>query len=157
MKGKYIFLLAALMISPTVSAQQLDRQVIASAGSSDASSSFTIGEVIVSSDNLEVVAGFQQPSFLTEDEPLGITDITSKLNVFPIPTKSVVTINGEYFDGIETKTILYTIDGKRVEVVPERFQNELKLDLSDLPSGYYYLSLFNKKSNTIAKYKILKY
>jgi len=149
-------LLTGLLLScMTVSAQQLHRQVIASAGNDDVSSSFTIGEVIVSSDNLTVTAGFQQPAFM-DAAPLGITDITGDLNVFPVPTKNVVTINGSAFQGSATEISLYNLQGQRMEVATTRSQNEMKLDLANLPTGNYYLTLYNETRNTIARYKILK-
>jgi type IX secretion system substrate protein len=157
MKKKRILLtVVGLAVSIVSIAQQLDRYVIASAGGSDASGSYTIGEVMVSSANLAVIAGFQQPSFML-DLPLGITDITGKLNVFPIPTKSILTINGEYFDGIATQANLFSLDGRRMEATTQRYPNEMNLDLRNLQAGYYYLTLINELTNTIAKYKILKY
>ena len=63
--------------------QQLERQVIASLGSSS-TNSFTIGEVMVSSSNLQVTAGFHQGD-VAVDAPLGAVDITNELTVFLNP------------------------------------------------------------------------
>jgi len=150
-----LILLCLLLLSTAVSAQRLHRQVIASAGNSDVSNSFTIGEVIVSADNLVVTAGFQQPAFLST-EPLGIKDITSQLNVYPVPTRDVVTINGSAFQGSNTEISLYNLQGQIMKVNTALSGNEMKLDLGNIPTGNYYLTLLNEANNTIAKYKILK-
>ena len=157
MNTKSLLPLGLLLFSSAISAQQLERQVIAAAGNSSDSHSFTIGEVIVRSDNLEVTAGFQQPTFM-EDEtpPVGITDITGEINVYPVPATNVVTISGTDFNEVTTRVRLYNLEGKRMEFSTERSENTIKLDLGRLSSGTYYLTLINETNNTIAKYKILK-
>lgn len=151
----HVLLLCCLIYACAASGQQLERQVIASAGGSNEVSSFTVGEVIVSTSNLEVTTGFQQPSFMTEPVT-AIRDITKELQVYPVPTQDIVTITGLHFQGSSTEFTLYTQEGKIVDATAERFESEMKLDLNKLPSGNYYLTLINKSSRTIAKYKILK-
>lgn len=152
-----LFLIGLLFFCLSPLAQQLERQVIASAGNIGTDVSFTIGEVIVNSDNLLVTAGFQQPTFMEDEEPpVGLTDITGELNVYPVPTKNMVTINGTDFDGSKTHVGLYTTEGKQVEVEANHHEKELKLNLERLPSGTYYLTLRNSATQTIAKFKILK-
>lgn len=150
---KMIFLVCSVLSLSAVS-QQLERQVIASAGS-NSSSSFTIGEAIVTSSNLEVTVGFQQPSFLAEPA-LSIRDITSDLTVYPVPTKDELTISGLNFTGETTHVSLYTIEGKITNVPIESFGSEIKLNLSRLPSGNYFLTLNDESNRTSAKFKILK-
>ncbi len=152
---KIILFFLCLGVTGSILAQQLERQVIASAGSNAGGSSFTLGEVLVSSGSLQIVAGFQQPPFL--DAVLGLEDVSNQLSVYPNPTKSVLTVSGSFFDGNKTEVSLYAVDGKRIEIIPSRSQNEIKIDLVNQPSGYYYLTLFNNKTQTIAKYKVLKF
>ena len=153
-KPSLILILCLIGCLP-IKAQQLDRQVIATAGNSNATSSFTIGEVLVSSSNLEVTAGFQQPHFIAEPVT-SIKDITRDLQVFPVPTKDIVTIKGYDFQEQTTTVTLYTLEGKQAKIEIERLQNEMKLDLRNLPSGSYYLTLTDNTKLTIAKYKIIK-
>jgi hypothetical protein len=136
--------------------QQLERQVVASGGGSGTSSAFTIGEVIVSSSTIQVITGFQQPSFMSDRTTTGITDISNTINVFPVPTQDVLNIAGADLNGLYVELSLYSANGTKVEVIAERTQNEMRLNLSTLPHGFYYLNLFDKSTNSIGKFKILK-
>ncbi len=154
-KGLTVWVLLLLAIG--VRGQVLERQVIAATGGGTTSHSFTMGEVLISSQQLEVTVGFQQPAFLEAgDEPLGLEDITSHLNVYPTPTVNELTINGDLFDGQGTIINLFTVEGKRLDIRVNRFEKEIKLDLSQLKGGYYYLSLHNEATQTVANFKILK-
>jgi len=96
-KGLIVWVLLLLAIG--VRGQVLERQVIATTGGGTTAHSFTMGEVLISSQQLEVTVGFQQPAFLEAgEEPLGLQDITSQLNVYPTPTINELTINGDLFD-----------------------------------------------------------
>lgn len=137
-------------------AQQIERQVVASAGGSSALSSHTIGEVMVSSSTIQVITGFQQPAFMSDGTTTGITDISNTINVFPVPTQDVLNIAGPDLNGLDVEVSLYSANGTKVEVIADRTQNEMRLDLSTLPHGFYYLNLFDKSTNSIGKFKILK-
>ncbi len=146
--------LVGVLLSWSTSGQQLDRQVIATAGLS-ATSSYTIGEVIVNSSKLQVIAGFQQPEFI-EAPALGVKDITRELTVFPVPTRDELTIRGLNFSGNTTKALLYSLEGRKMSVQVESTTNEMKLNLDQLPSGNYFLTLQDPINQTTAKFKILK-
>ncbi len=98
--------------------------------------------MIISSDNLEVTAGLQQPTFI-EIEPTGVTDITGEFKMYPVPTRDLVTINGTNFNEAATIVGLYDIEGRRMEVRTECCQNTMSLDLGRLSSGIYYLTIIN--------------
>jgi hypothetical protein len=151
-----IFIFLYFLLSAQFSqAQQLERQVIASSGSNSIGNSFTLGEVVPSVINLRVIAGFQQPQFMGK-LLTAIRDISHELQVYPVPTQDIVTIKGKDFDSRTTNAILYTVEGKQAQIGMEQFHNEMKLDLGNLPSGSYYLTLTNQTNLTTAKYKILK-
>ena len=149
-----VFALVFCLNASVMNAQSLERQVIASAGS-NSTNGFTIGEVIVSNENLEVTAGFQQ-GILSEDPPLGVEDITNKLTVFPVPTKDILTVQGEDFSALNTNATLFSVEGKRMKIKVESESNHLRIDLESLPSGNYFLKLDDAVNQKIANYKILK-
>ncbi|WP_462252485.1 T9SS type A sorting domain-containing protein [Ekhidna sp.] len=134
--------------------QQLERQVIASSGSSS-TNSFTIGEVMVSSRNLQVTPGFHQGD-VAVDTPLRAVDITNELTVFPVPTQDVLTVKGIDFDSEGTNASLFSADGRRLNIKVESGLNRMIIDLRSLPAGNYYLKLDNSINQTFASYKILK-
>lgn len=160
MKQKIIKPILTLLIfigySQIGQAQQIERQVVASGGVSNALSSYTIGEVIVSSSTIQVITGFQQPAFMSDRTTTGITDISNTINVFPVPTQNVLNIAGADLNGLYVELSLYSANGTKVEIIAERTQNEMRLDLSTLPHGFYYLNLFDKSTNSIGKFKVLK-
>ena len=150
-----IIIIGVMMYSTIIKGQQLDRQIIASAGMTNTAGSFTIGEVIVLTNNLQVISGFQQPEFITSVLS-SVKDITDELSVYPVPTRNAITIKGKDFQPESTIATLYTPDGRTSQILISNFQNEMNIDLSQLPSGNYYLTLSNQTNGSIANYKILK-
>lgn len=149
-----IYLVASLLFLLVINGQQLEKQVIGSAGL-HLNASATIGEVHVSSVNLQVLAGFQQPSFLSGPS-LGTKDITKKLTVFPVPTRDELTVKGPHLLAISTATFLYTLEGKEINIPTTVLDGEVKLDLSQIPSGHYFLLIQDKQNQTTATLKIVK-
>ena len=136
-------------------AQQLDRQVYAASGNAGNAHAFTIGELLTGG-NLSITSGFQQPAFL-QDEALRITDIGSELRVFPVPTADVLMVESGSFSLEGFEITLFGLDGKKQAVVPEMEFNRIRLDLALLPSGTYFLQLWEQGSRRRANYKVLKF
>ncbi|SMD33879.1 Por secretion system C-terminal sorting domain-containing protein [Reichenbachiella faecimaris] len=150
--------IAFFILSTALCAQQLERHIIAAAGSNSTTGSYTLGEVIVgstSNGDLEIISGFQQP-FPVVDSPLNVEDISKTISVYPVPAENRVTINGPTFDPELTDISLFSSQGQKIKISPIRSKNKALLDISHLPAGNYYLTLLNEANSTIAKYKILK-
>jgi len=155
MKVLLIVALSVFCFSVSITnAQSLERQVIATAGS-NMDNGFIIGEVLVSSGNLKVAAGFQQ-GILNQNTSLNVEDITQKLTVYPVPTKDILNIRGENFSAENTNVTLFSVEGRKVEVRVESGADYLRISLGSLPAGKYYLKLEDYLNSKIANYKILK-
>lgn len=144
-----------LAISGPSMGQQLEKQLISSGGVSTGGS-YTIGEVVLGGD-LEVLAGFQQPSFLGEaNNPLGTKDISFELAVFPNPTTDQITIRGDGFTPATYEVKLFDALGRTLKVPIEKGDQELSMDLKSLSEGQYFLLLQDLTREQMAKLKILK-
>lgn len=142
-----------------VSAQSIDKTVLASAGNEITTSTvaigFTIGEPIVGFIGNEdtIDQGFWAG-------PLQVEKITKKkdLNgivVYPNPVVSELTI---FTDNNEIHGIaIFGVDGRRAfKQTVEINQLEHKIDLSHLSKGVYILRLFMKDNSEAKLFKIIK-
>lgn len=157
MKSLHTYFL--MLTAVTLSAQSIDKTVIASAGSSMSVSEFTIGYTIGESivgftANENAIdqgfwAGSLQVENITEQKDLdGIV-------VYPNPVLNELTI---FTDNNELYGItLFGVDGRRVlKQMVEATQLEHKIDLSYLSKGVYILRLFMKDDTEGKLFKIIK-
>ena len=164
MKKRNLLMILTLFAGMTMSAQTINQDVIASAGGYNTSSdnslsiSWTLGETIIptftSQDGTLILThGFQQKLIITAvDETL---ETPVKVTIYPNPASDQVKI--QFSTATDKEILLYIIDSQGKLVKTARIEgqtSEKDLDLSDLPSGLYYLRMM--KGNLVNVYKVVK-
>lgn len=159
-----ILMLAMILCAYSVVAQQINQEVIATAGGFNTSSdksvsiSWTLGETIiptlVSSDgSLILTHGFQQRLTVSSveenfEDPVDVT-------VFPNPAGE--SINIQFKSAIDKEILISLLDaqGKLVRTDQIEVTALIKqMNLQDLPAGVYYLRL--TKGKLVNVYKVVK-
>lgn len=148
-----------ILTTAALSAQSMNKTVMASAGStmavSEVTISYTIGEPIVGfiANENSIDQGFWAGSLQVEN----ITELKDLdgIVVYPNPVVNEVTI---FTDNNEIYGItLFGVDGRRVlKQTVEATQLEHKIDLSYLSKGVYVLRLFMKDDTKGKLFKIIK-
>ena len=151
-----------LMTAGIANGQSIERDVIAAAGdyfvTPTFSLSWTLGEPVtetVRNDYMILTQGFQQGEKVTlttvKDPLAGLFDI----KVFPNPTADVLNI-AIHSDKNEIITVqLYNLNGEKV--LSEKTQEKnIRLNLADLSSASYLLSLRKLNGELITTYVINK-
>ncbi|MFT4526497.1 MAG: hypothetical protein ACI85F_002671 [Bacteroidia bacterium] len=96
-----------------------------------------------------------EPTFNFNNDHVSVDDLnkSSKLTVFPNPTKDMVNVAGEMLNGSVLQ--LLSIEGI---LIHEEFVNQKshQLNVSDLPSGLYFLSVISDTNRTHQRLVITK-
>lgn len=102
--------------------------------------------------------GMNTPAFFSLDQVISDELFASvsenenfSVNVFPNPAVKQLNIQGDF----ENETILniYNLQGQKIMTDVIGQGNQIKsLDVSNLPSGYYTIQLFNKRNSTTQKF-----
>ncbi len=124
-----------------------------------------IGVLDVQSDKITAVQGsevfFKEEArwgvwYANGQRPVAVTDVdasTGKLIIYPNPTEGNldVTINGELHGSLRLS--LVNVDGKLIEekILDEHSTGNVNFDLSDHPSGVYYVRVVAQGKSTVAK------
>ncbi len=158
MKTALTFLL--LITIRIVTAQSIDKQVIASGGetinNANHSLTFTIGESIIGKIengaiiNQGFLAGAASGSTLAVDEQL----LSTAIKVYPNPVADHLSIDLNDIAG-ETKIVIYNSTGQLIKTEKLSTQNN-NIDLSQLQSGLYLVNLHFSDYKTIKTFKIIK-
>ena len=157
-----VFIFITLFLAVAAMAQQVNQEVIASAGgynvNGDLSISWTLGETIVptfrSQDGTLILThGFQQKLVWTaiQENLASIVNIT----LFPNPAGEIV--NLQFDEPVDEEINVYMLDtqGKLVKTdVIEAATVEKQVNLQDLPAGIYYFKLVKGKLSNV--YKVVK-
>jgi hypothetical protein len=157
-------MLAMILCACSVAAQQINQEVIASAGGFNTSSdksvsiSWTLGETIiptlVSGDgSLILTHGFQQKIIVSSveenfEDPVDVT-------VFPNPAGE--SINIQFKSAIDKEILISLLDAQGKLVRTDRIEVTAlikQMNLQDLPAGVYYLRL--TKGKLVNVYKVVK-
>lgn len=77
--------------------------------------------------------------------------------LFPNPATDYISVLFEEAKAREAVLVMYTIIGNEVAIEPELVdENEVRIRVRDLPSGYYLLAVRNEKSGLRVTRKFLK-
>ena len=155
MKLKGILCITGLAITSVVSAQSLDRSVVANAGNVVTNSSltleFTIGETAVGSftnSNNQLTTGFNQGY---EEDNSSIAPIleNSAVMVYPNPANMVLNINSELNGQVK---IVSSIGSVVIENNPIHANVVAQLDIAALATGVYFVEVTDGNAVTRAKW-----
>ncbi len=118
---------------------------------------YTVGEAAISTlenDSMVLSQGFHQPFYRIT--AIKETFLHGTVSVFPNPTTSILNVK---FENLVLKDIvvsLYDAEGKIISTA--RVDNAIsQMDLSNLPNGYYILTVMDNVNQNINSYKILKF
>ena len=144
----------------TVSAQNVEKEVAASAGNTTSNTTHqltcTIGEPIIGfkSTTVSIDQGFLTGT--TNGSALSIEDLVTDqtVKIYPNPVVDFVTVSIKN-NTEQIAATVYNISGKQVANYNISAAIET-LNLSDLASGTYLVQLHFKSTNTIKTFKILK-
>lgn len=154
---KPTFILATVFwfLSSFAVAQSIEKSVIAAAGKSSETISYTIGESVTGpSGSIFISAGFQQPPFPFDIITLSTADVTNQLTFYPNPTKRYLNIEGLPLNLSDTKLTVYNIEGRKM-IVPTEIKEGIEMDFINQSSGTYFLILEDPKKKITAKFKIV--
>lgn len=160
-----ILLLTMLIIPWLVNAQvTLERQVISTTGGyttlPEGRFSTTVGELSVATvvqGDFILTQGFQQPE--KEDIEVGTTtvqNLTVTYQLFPNPATDQLNMELQAEGQVSLLLVLLNIEGKKIREERFSFQTvaQEKWDVSDLPSGQYFLNFIDVKNESLQTEKI---
>ena len=161
-----MLLIAFIFLTINAFSQTLTKSIIAPQGGVDSAAEmtleWTLGENFietVSKTNKIYTQGFHQPYFKVENQISNdFIDDLFGIKISPNPVRSLlsVKISGEIGDLL--KAYMFDTQGRLVkEFDADSVNNIGLLDVSNLPSGVYYLSIRNNKDTTLKSSKIIKY
>jgi hypothetical protein len=154
-----------LFCSIETKAQSISPQSINSNGKkmnqSNGSLSFTVGELVVltHTDNQgnSLSNGFSSNATLSTLSVEEVSISNLNINVYPNPSSEVIHI--DFQNTIESDLSIELIDLKGQVIETERPEIEsktIKLNVSFLPTGSYFLRLKNTDNNIVGNYKLIK-
>ena len=84
-------------------------------------------------------------------------DPVKDIAVFPNPASDFISVIFEEAKAKEASLVMYTIIGNEVSIEPELIdENEVRIRVRDLPSGYYLIAVRHEKSGLRVTRKFLK-
>ncbi|WP_185965514.1 T9SS type A sorting domain-containing protein [Flavobacterium zepuense] len=110
----------------------------------------TISVIIRHRDTDGLAYLFIDDATFTTQETAGLKDVTaSKLSVYPNPATNVVTVNGA--DALVNNVAIVDINGRTVKSVKFAGVAEAQVNVSDLASGVYVMTIASDKGTTTQK------
>ena len=150
-----------LLVMLTVGIVKLSAQeVISSAGhqinNSSTKVNFTVGETVINELHLDgntILSGYHQPT-LKVDTTINISETQNwNVDVYPNPTHNFLNVSWDNSIVSNMSYKLMSIDGRLI--LQGRGEQFMKIDVTDIASGNYYLFIENKeKSQTFKIQKI---
>jgi hypothetical protein len=156
LKIKLFIFLIFFAIAFQVSAQQSVNSSGGDATGSGGSASYSLGQVVYSSNSTATGTISQGVQQAHEIYALGIDNEKQDLilNLYPNPTSQFITLDINTSDLQNYSVQLTDIHGKQILEI-ENLQNKTEMNLNNLPTASYYLILMKGKS-VIETYKIVK-
>jgi hypothetical protein len=150
-----IFLFLCFAPGLESNSQSLTQQIVASAGSSQTTLQWTVGELVVATftnANYTLTQGFHQNNIkVTAIETLMSSNISFR--VFPNPTSDFVTIQADK-ELPDAQIELYNIKG---ELISKKLLNtNSQIDFTALSSGTYLLKVVSAMNKINSTYRIVK-
>lgn len=96
--------------------------------------------------------GSEYPSYSSTD-----LKIENKIQIYPNPSVDFLKVTIEKSNLINPQIIIHTIIGNKLQMVSEKTaSNEFKIDVKNLPAGYYLLAVKDASTGFSETYKFLK-
>ena len=157
---KIIILLSLFILTISIKAQTISKQVISSLGNNLVNNSnklsYNIGEVIVgpsyAEDGSILLASGYYPSLSLETLSIEIPNTAIKFNIYPNPVNELLYISHP----TENNFYIYISDITGKKIFKGEVQKQNPVNISQYPKGIYLLTVITgeiKKTNT---YKIIK-
>lgn len=94
----------------------------------------------------------EYPSYASND-----LKIENRIQIYPNPSIDFVRVTIEESNLVNPIIVVHSIIGNRLEVVSEKLSNdEFKVDVKNLPAGYYLLAIKDESTGFSQTYKFLK-
>ncbi|MDD5570165.1 MAG: M20/M25/M40 family metallo-hydrolase [Bacteroidales bacterium] len=86
-------------------------------------------------------------------EPTGIVEKSnfSQLRIYPNPANDKITIELPEAGSRKTEVVVYNLNGKEIKKL-RAMSHELRVDISDLPSGIYFVKVMNENGVSVGKF-----
>ena len=161
MKKTLVPLGILLLVASISYSQSLSPTLLSSQNGYDTSKNmvleWTLGESAIetiSEKNTIYTQGFIQP-FL--DSSKGIIQIVDEIHIFPNPVKNHLNVKLLSHSNSQETIDIYNVNGRMVKQFKHSFSlyENIRLDLSDLPSGIYVIRIINA-TRVITSHKIIK-
>jgi hypothetical protein len=81
----------------------------------------------------------------------------NKVEIFPNPSVDFLNVHIKNSDLTKTTIIVHSIIGNKIEIIAEKVSTDkYRLDVRDLPKGYYLLSIKDANTDFSKTFKFLK-
>ncbi len=84
-------------------------------------------------------------------------EVKNRIELYPNPATEYINVEIKESDLISTYIILHNIIGNSIVIHPEKIsENKYRIDVKELPAGYYLLSVKDPATKFNRTYKFLK-
>lgn len=84
-------------------------------------------------------------------------EVKNRIELYPNPATEYITVEIRESELINTFIILHNIIGNSIKIQPEKLsENKFRIEVKDLPAGYYLLSIKDPATKFNRTYKFLK-
>ncbi len=96
--------------------------------------------------------GLESPSYASQD-----LKIENRIQIYPNPSVDFLKVTIEESNLVDPQIVIHTIIGNKLQIDSEKTaSNEFKVDVKNLPAGYYLLAVKDASSGFSETYKFLK-
>jgi len=84
-------------------------------------------------------------------------EVKNRIELYPNPATEYITVEIKESELINTFFVLHNIIGNSIKIQPEKLsENKYRIEVRDLPAGYYLLSVKDPATKFNKTYKFLK-
>ena len=152
-----VFLICAFCSVSMTYAQQTVPASGGDAVGSGGSSSYTVGQVVYTTNsgaNGSVAQGIQQPYEISTLVGLKVTEINQELTAYPNPTNNVINLNIGNYKNEKLSYQLYDVQGRLLVVKPIK-ENRTSIVLQDLSGSSYLINVLDN-NQLIKTFRVIK-
>ena len=165
-KMKSLITLIIAMISLSLSAQTIERQVIGSTGGTATGGGIvmtsTLGEVAVSTSSTASIVQTQGYQQAIDSNSVSIAEIenTAKMKLYPNPTTNSAKLEITANFNSATTIAVYSIDGKLISsnslALTSGIESSIQIDVSNQASGIYMIRIIGEDNSFLETMRLVK-